>query len=213
MTVADLSLGSKPRTRGRPAKAVSAEFLRELDAPDLALLGSERGVHAPAVKQLRDRHHALARALAQGISESECSAITGYSSSRISILKADSSFRELVAHYREVKGSAFADFQERAAAVSIEALNIIADRLEDEPEAVTTGQALEIVKTLADRTGHAPVSRIQQTNINVDLGGRLAAARQRLETARIVASEAAKEQLPGGEAPFLLEGEFAPGEA
>lgn len=182
MSVADLSIS--PRTRGRAPRSVAVDFVRELGQADLALLASERGVKAPELKRLRDRHHALARCLATGMSPAEASAVTGYDVSRISILRADPTFKELMAHYAEMKETAFADFQERAAIASIVALDLVVERMEDTPDDISTNQALEIVKTLADRTGHSPVQRVQNTNVNIDLGGRLAAARQRMQAAR-----------------------------
>lgn len=185
MPVADLNLDT-PRTRGRAPRAVEVEFLRDLGEADLVLLASERQVTAPSIKRLRDRHHALARLLAQGMSNAEASAITGYDPSRISILKKDPTFAELVAHYHTQENALLAEFTERATTLTLEAMNVLQDAAEEGE--LTIGQALEIAKTFADRTGHAPVTKVQQTNINLDLGGRLAAARSRLEQARIVAS-------------------------
>ncbi len=90
-----------------------------------------------------------------------------------------------MAHYKGVKEFAFADFHDRAASVAITAVDIIADRLEDEPDKVSTGQALEIVKALADRTGHAPVQKNVNTNVQVDLTAKLTAARARVQALRL----------------------------
>lgn len=187
MAIAELDIGA--RTRGRAVKSVQTSYVRDLTSADLALLGSERGITAPGRKAMRERHHALARCLANGMSPAEASAVTGYGLSTISILKADESFQELLAHYGEQKDSAFADFQTRAQAAALTAVDIITERLEDAPEEVSLGQALEVVKTLADRSGHAPIARVQQTNVNVDLGTRLDAARRRLQNLQIVSSE------------------------
>lgn len=164
--------------------------MRDLSPADLALLASERQVQAPKIQRLRDRHHALAKCLAEGMSNAEAAAVTGYDPSRISILKGDASFQELVAHYRQVEDALLAEFTQRATILTLTAM----DNLQEAAEAgeLTVGQSLEIAKTFADRTGHAPLQRVQQTNINVDLGGRLQAARSRLESARrltIVSSE------------------------
>lgn len=179
MAVADLTTGTR-RTRGRPPKPVEVEFVRDLSEADLALLASGRGVQAPSIKRLRDRHHALARLLAQGMSASEASAVTGYDPSRISILKKDPTFAELVDHYRKVDNALMAEFTERATLLTLTAMDVLQEAAENDE--LTVGQALEISKTFADRTGHAPVTKVQQTNINVDLGSRLAAARSRIAT-------------------------------
>jgi hypothetical protein len=176
------------RTKGRSAKALDASLLRPIGESDLALLDAPRGSVAPVVLKLRDRHHALARILAQGKSEAEAGAITGYCPSRISILKASPAFRDLIEHYRSINDSAMADFVERSTLAALTAVSNLQDMLEDEENPLPPSMQLEIAKTLADRAGHSPVTKVQQTNINVDLGGRLAAARSRVEQARIVAS-------------------------
>lgn len=168
--------------RGRRANAFEARYAGEVTESDLALLAGSRGVKPQAVKQLRDRHHALARAIADGVENVEASAITGYDPARISVLRGDPAFKELVAHYRKVKDSAFADFHDRAAQIAIEALNQIAEELEERPEEVSLSQKMDIVVKLADRTGHAPVSRSVNVNTNIDLGDRLVRARQRAKT-------------------------------
>lgn len=180
-------------------KQLAAEAVRELGEADLVLLASERGIKAPEIKALRDRHHALARCLAQGMSEGEASMVTGYSLSRISILKGDQSFKQLVSHYQQVKESAFADFQDRASQLALTAVDVMLERIEDAPEDVTFGQLHEVAKTFADRTGHAPVQRSVNVQANVDLGDKLAAARRRLQAARqevIVASTPIEEAFP-----------------
>lgn len=174
----ELSLA--PRIKGRTALNLSCEYLRDLVPADLNLLSAERGTKPPAIKQLRDRHHSLARCLAQGMKDSEASAVTGYDPSRISILKGDPMFRELVAHYAANESAAFADFQERATTLAISAMAKLQDSLENEDEAVSDSMALEIAKFAADRTGNAPVAKSINVSVNTDLGNRLAAARKRV---------------------------------
>lgn len=194
MEIAELDFG-RIRTRGRAKAPTALKRIRELGEADLALLASSReSVPPPLTTQLRERHHALARCLAQGMADGDCSAVTGYSLSRISILKHDPSFIELLAHYRKVENSLLADFTERATQVSMTALDIIADRLEADPDTIPLGQALEIVKQMADRTGHAPVQKSVNLNANVDLGNRLASARKRLsQTLTVTAVEVVDE--------------------
>lgn len=169
-----------PRIMGRAAKPLESCVGRDLTQADLHLLSTERGVRPNIIKELKDRHHALARAIASGMKDHEASAITGYSISRISILKADPSFAELLRFYRAEGTEVFADFVDRATLVSITAVNEIADRLEEAPEEFTVGQLLEVTKVTADRSGNAPVTRSLNTNMNVDLGKGLASARRRL---------------------------------
>jgi hypothetical protein len=181
MTIAELSLN--PRTSGRATRPLEVEVLRPLGASDLALLASERGVQSKPIAKLRDRHHALARCLAQGMTNAEASAVTGYDPSRISILKADPTFQELVAQYTSIEDGLLADFTDRATNLSLSAMNEIADRLEDAPEEFSIPTLLEIVKTTADRTGHAPISKNVNVNVSAGMGDRLAAARKRKQAA------------------------------
>lgn len=172
----------------------------EVGESDIALLAGSRGVQAPSIKRLRDRHHALARALAGGMSDSEASLVTGYDPSRISVLKADPTFKQLMSEYRSITEGAFADFQARAAVVTTEALNQIQEELEEDAERAEAGEArvipmmnkLKVVELLADRTGHAPVAKSVQVSATVDLTERLARARQRVIQGQLVGTTAAE---------------------
>lgn len=182
MDVSELTLA--PRIKGRAAVPISTELVRELAPADFALLASERGsAETRPIAKLRDRHHALARCLAQGMKNNEAAAITGYDPSRISILKADPTFRELVEQYSRVEDSVMADFTDRATTLSLSAMNEIQDRLEDDPETFSVPTLLEVAKFAADRTGHAPISKNVNVNVNAGLGDRLAQARKRLAIA------------------------------
>lgn len=167
---------------GRQTKRLHAEPLRELTEADLALLATERGVQPSAIKRISDRHHSLARLLASGTSVSDACAITGYTPSRISILKGDPAFEELIAFYREGKAEAVQDLSDKLVEVSREAVGILQDRLELEPEAFDAGTLLDLAKFGADRTGHGPQSRTTNLNVNVNLADRLSAARKRVST-------------------------------
>lgn len=173
----DLNLGI--RTRGRAAKPVVAAELRRLEASDIALLATEKGVKAPSITKLRDSHHALARCLASGLRPAEASIVTGYSNSRISILQADPTFAELVEFYRSVETEALADLQRRMATMALDALQELHDRLLEDPEKISSSMLLEVIKTMADRTGNGPSSKSTQVSINVNLAERLEAARRR----------------------------------
>lgn len=168
-----------PRTKGRAGKAVSFGTARELSAADLALLASERGVKPTGISQLRERHHALARCLAGGMSNSEASVITGYDPSRISILKADPLFQALVQDYKTMSTAVTADFVERTNVLALTAVNRMQEALENEETPPSLAQTLEIAKYAADRTGNAPTTKTQNLNVNVNLGDRLRAARER----------------------------------
>lgn len=185
MPIDDLDLDLVvPRTGpGRQPKEVSVEFVRELTVADLNSPASQIQTPQP-IKALRDTHHSLARLLATGMSEHEASLQTGYSPSRISILKADPTFQELLAFYRSRGEDSVADFRERMAVIGMSALSVLGERLEDKPEDFNNTQLRELARDMADRTGHAPAKAPSATvNINVGLSERMQAARERTAAA------------------------------
>lgn len=150
-------------SRGRAALPIEAELCRELGENDVALLSSPRGISAPPLRELRESHHRLAQLLSQGLKAVEVSAITGFSQSRISILKADPAFKELMEHYSQVRENAFADLQQQLSSLSADALGVLRDRLLDSPEGFSNPQLVETLKTLLDRSGYGPTSKHEVT--------------------------------------------------
>lgn len=177
MAFAELDIA--PRTKGRAVKQVTFGPARELTAADLALLASERGVKPTEIKVLRERHHALARCLAGGMSPAQASVITGYDPSRISVLKADPMFQALIKDYESMSAGVTADFVERSNVLALTVVNRLQETVEDDQTALSPSVLLEIGKFAADRTGNGPSSKTQNVNVNVNLGDRLRAARER----------------------------------
>lgn len=171
--------GLVPRP-GRQAAQLSAEFVRELEVADLKMPATQVQT-APKIKKIRDSHHALARVLVTAGSEAEASAITGYSPSRISILKADPQFQELLEFYRKEGESAVGDLRNRMAGMAMDALQELHERLEEKPEEFGNVLLKDIVKEMADRTGHAPQrGPTSVTQVNIGLTERIARARERV---------------------------------
>lgn len=183
----ELDLGLVPQRLGpgRQPKAITAEFSRELTHADLSMPAVSIQ-KPPSLVKLRDSHHALARTLASGVSEYEASLITGYSGSRISILKADPQFQELLEFYRETATDVLADFRRRMADMGLDALAVLQERLDEKPDEFSPGLLKDIVKDMADRTGHAPAKTAAggNVNINVNLSDRMTEARARVAAAR-----------------------------
>lgn len=178
-----MSLGL--RTTGRAAKAVSAELERELGLDDVAMLLEEKGVQAPQIKEFRERHHALARLVAEGRRPGEAALMCRYSQSRMSVLLADPAFQELVSHYRCIVNESFVDFQGKLAELALDAASILQSRMEDEPEKMSDALVLQIVQVGADRTGHGPSQKIEH-NHKVGLADRLMSAASRAAKAKDV---------------------------
>lgn len=150
---------------------------------DLASLLEERGSKPPQIIALRERHHALARLIAEGRTPSEAAILCRYTQARVSVLLSDPAFIELVAHYRGVVNTEFVDFQKKLADLAIDAAGVLQERLEDAPEKITDAMLLQIVTVGADRTGHGP-SQKSEVNVKIGLAARLQSASQRIAEAR-----------------------------
>lgn len=58
----------------------------------------------PSVGELRDKHHTLAKLVAQEVPLVEAALATGYNTLHASVLESDAAFNELVTFYRTGKG-------------------------------------------------------------------------------------------------------------
>lgn len=156
-----------------------------LDHTHLAVLndhiesGEIMGVRSPTLLRLRFTHHRLAQLLAGGMDETRAGRLCNYVPMRVSQLKADPAFIELMAYYKGAVDEEFADFVRTAADLSSDFLSLLQQQLDETPEKFTPQVALEAIKVLADRTGHAPVTKSIAVNLNADMGTRLRTARER----------------------------------
>lgn len=182
------------RTTGRAAKPVEFEVLGELTELDLSLLDTEKGSKAPALKRLSERHHALARLIADGMKLGEAGMICGYDASRVSILRDDPTFKELVEFYQREKERVYYGMHETIATAGKMAWDLIIEKMDDSPDKVKMAEAIEIAKAASDRSGHGPQSSSTQLNIHVGLGAKLEEARRRVAARTIEhsSSEAAE---------------------
>lgn len=174
-------LGFDLHLSGRAGKALSAEVVRELTQSDLALLSTERGIQPTSLQRITNRHHALARCLASGMSATEAGLCTGYTGSRISVLRGDPAFEELIAFYQGEKGLPVQDLQEKMASLATDTIVELHERLELAPESFAIGELHDQLKLVADRTGNGPKTTTN-VNLNVNLGDRMRAARERAAT-------------------------------
>lgn len=177
-------LEDEPREPGQSPELVgqSPELVTELDLPDLPGCPhgrtdtpfppplatyvrdlTEADLDAPptvvpprAIMRIHASHHALARCLATGMRPAQAALVTGYSPGRISSLKNDPAFTALVEDYRQEAKSVFADLAERMHDLSLDAVEILQERLHGDPESFSIPALLDMVKTFADRTGHGP---------------------------------------------------------
>ena len=163
------------------------DIARELTAADLATLDQERGSRPPSIKRLTDMHHWIAQLVSRGEAGYSIALATGYSQSRISILKGDPTFQELVAHYQaevsEVHKEFYVNTQAKIAALHNDTLDYLHDRVTEAHQTMDPTfqirDALDIAKYAADRSGFGPSTKSQSLNLNVDIAGQLEAGRRR----------------------------------
>ena len=150
--------------RGRPKRKVVAQLAGEVSTEDLALTLTARpptpNSKPDPIKSLRATHHRMAQLLAAGYREYEVAAMMGYSPSRISVLKADPAFAELISFYRERREEIELDMHERLQRLALDAAQELSERLNENPDGVSTSQLMEVIKLGADRTGHGPSSSL-----------------------------------------------------
>lgn len=165
---------------------LSAEVIRSLTPSDLLKLKDPKGSKPSPVLRFRDSHHRLARCIALGFSDVRISGMTGYSQSRISILKSDPAFQDLIEVYRQSPISDHEDVmsvehevKSKAQLVKLHYLDQTLEKVDKalpvEPADVRL--AMDMSSDMEDRIGH--VKRTVSANINVDFAGRLESARRR----------------------------------
>jgi hypothetical protein len=118
------------------------EFEFDLDSPPPANI----------TLHLRASHHLLARALAEGKPAARAAAISGYSPSSVSRLRADPGFQELVEYYREQVQDIFESFSDRIGALGMSFLDELQRRLEEEPGTFTNEQLRKCAEALLERS-------------------------------------------------------------
>ena len=155
----DATLG--PARGGRKAKkAVLWEVLRPLRVPeDLPLLSQTLPAQRANLTQIKHSHHQLARLIAEGTDQSECSLITGYSPSYITVLKSDTTFNELISYYASQREQVFVDTIERMRTLGLNTLEELQSRLETDPTAFSNRELMEqaelmLVKPIVATRGH-----------------------------------------------------------
>lgn len=161
---------------------VTITDIRPLTRADLSHLTVKRD--AKTIQSLRDNHHRIARAVAGGLSNADIALTCGVSISRVSSLRPDPAFVELVAHYRALITEAWVTTSDPVTefmrANSLKAQAMISDKLDEAAEKnefLPTRDLLGIAEFGADRTGYGKVNK--NVNINVDFAAKLEEARNR----------------------------------
>jgi hypothetical protein len=163
--VREIGLGL-PSARGRKPLSKSLEVgeTRPLQVEDV--VASRAGNHPlptstpPSLQKLRSRHHQLAQMLASGLTDTQVCLALGYSPSRISILKADPAFKELLAYYDKQHEKLHLDVQERLITLGLDSIEVLQQRLDDDPDEFSARELKEMAEMALDRTGHGKSSTV-----------------------------------------------------
>ena len=152
-----------PPSRGRKPAPLEMSILRPLNESDVEDMVIGKGVGLPTtpIAKLRHSHHMLARLLAEGRPNSEAALVTGYSPSRISILKNDPAFKELIEYYKGQVEQQYVNVHERLAALGLSTIDELAERLEANPDDFTARELMELAALTLDRAGHGPTAKTQ----------------------------------------------------
>lgn len=158
--LAELDLGPAPEVGKALRLEFHIQYIRDLTEPDMEALKLPRGTKPQSLVRIHSSHHALARCLAMGMRPSEAALVTGYTANRISALQNDDLFLSLIEEYKGEIREVTADLAFRMANLSFDAIEILHQRLHDNPDEFSINQLLELVKSMADRTGHGPGQEI-----------------------------------------------------
>lgn len=156
-----------PPALGRVAKGnfpiLSSEPLTEADL--LALKGqlesgTNLGVTPPLLQRASTRHHRAAQFIAMGMEDAKVRVLCNYSEARLSILKSDPMFQEAIFYYAQQVEAEFVGVAEKMAELTDDLVEELVLRLERTPEAFTISQINELIKTLSDRSGNGPTTKL-----------------------------------------------------
>ena len=125
-----------------------------------ALLGP-KGAKPQTLAKLRTTHHELARLLALGLKDVDISRATGYTQNRICILKKDPMFAELVSHYSAQRDASAVDMSARLRALALTSVEVMQERLEDDPDSMTMKELSTLAELGLDRTGFGKTTKVE----------------------------------------------------
>ena len=172
----DLQIDLGPGRRSKPLEITSE---RDLTVEDLASLKENRATQPPTIKSIRERHHSIARYISLGLSNADVAAVCGLSESRVSTLKKDPLFANLISMYQKNRADDADRIMDQFRSLTGESLGLLLDRIEEAPEDFSNAALLEIAKTLGDRAGYSPVQKQESMVGVVDMRAMLDAGRKR----------------------------------
>lgn len=131
--------------------------------------GEPIGTVQPSLKAIRHTHHRLARLLASGTDEVVAARLCNYSPNRVSILKSDPAFQDILAKYSASVEEEWVDVHKVISGLSLNLLQELQERLDEKPEAFTPAMLGELAKMLMDRSGNGPTANLNVNSRSVVL--------------------------------------------
>lgn len=167
----NLDLGS---SRGKTSVGISVGAPRGLTGDEITQGAALRASGAqmptsssPTLQRLRSRHHLIAQLLAGGMKPAQVARTTGYSFSRISILQADPTFKELLAAYEGQSENLAFDVKERLRQLSLDTIDVLQQRVDENPDQFEADELFKLAELALDRTGLGK-SQITEQRIGID---------------------------------------------
>jgi hypothetical protein len=121
-------------------------------------VGQPRAIEDPAnLKKIREKHHGVARLMAQGLRQSLVASITGYTENYLSVLLNNPAMQELIEMYRLQYGNTAMVIGEKLRTVGLKALEALDEKL-DNDQITDTHELAAVAKLGLDRAGHGPTS-------------------------------------------------------
>lgn len=155
------------------------EYVRDLTLADVEAREAAPVKKLPVLAKLRASHHEAAKAIAEGLSHTEVSLRTGYHPSRISMLMNDPAFADLVETYKGIGRETWLDAVNRARVANVDLLERIMDKVEEDDD-IPLNTLTELYKATGKLAGMGLPAK-SEVNVNVNLSGRLEAARRRAQ--------------------------------
>jgi len=164
--------------------------VREMTAAEAKALPQRGEVNN--VIRIRDSHHAVAKLFAMGLRTKEVAELTGYSISRISMLRRSPMMDNLISEYRNLGNNKWKENFDEYYNTMIRGRNTVArltvDKLEDmEPDDISFRELIMVHSDFADRTGYP--KRTLAVNVNVDFAAKLDKAVERTKAQKLKAIE------------------------
>lgn len=162
-----------PPSRGRRNSSIQVAYVRDINESDVQALwaipaGGLETVQ-PLVK-LRHHHHYLARLLAEGRENVECSLLTGLEPATISRIKVDPAMVELIEYYKAQVDEVFVNVHERLASLGLNSAAELQERLDTDPERFSNRELMELAALGFDRSGNGPSSKVEHDHSSLITG-------------------------------------------